>query len=126
MGKNTRVVSSTAGDSVKVVVDGVDATGKPVHNEWTGKYDGKDYPVLGDATADSRSYQVVDDHTLRLTNKKDGKVVAEATIVVSPDGKTRTFTGTRTDTTGTRVSQTVVYSKVLPKGLREAIPEDVE
>src|SRR5437763_16272817 len=44
-----------AGDSVKVTVDGVDGDGKPAHNEWTGKFDGKDYSVTGDPNADMRS-----------------------------------------------------------------------
>ena len=45
--KNTTVVYEAAGDNVKVTVDGVDAAGKPTHNEWTGKFDGKDYPLTG-------------------------------------------------------------------------------
>ena len=44
---NNTVIYAPAGDSVKVTVDGVDASGKPSHNEWTGKFDGKDYPVAG-------------------------------------------------------------------------------
>ncbi len=47
--KNITVAYEAAGDSVKVTIDGVDAAGKPTHNEWTGKFDGKDYPVTGDA-----------------------------------------------------------------------------
>ena len=73
-GKNVTVVYAAAGDSVKVTVDGVDADGKPAHNEWTGKFDGKDYPVTGDPATDTRSYTRVNDHTLSLTNKKGGKV----------------------------------------------------
>lgn len=42
-GKNTKVVYEAAGDQIKVIVDGVDAEGKPSHNEWTGKFDGKEY-----------------------------------------------------------------------------------
>jgi len=40
--KNSTVVFEAAGDSVKVTIDGTDASGKPVHSEWTGKLDGKD------------------------------------------------------------------------------------
>src|SRR5258705_7004242 len=68
--KNTTVVYEAAGDSVKVTVDGIDGEGKPAHNEWTGKLDGKDYALVGDPTADMRSYRKIDDHTLTLTNKK--------------------------------------------------------
>src|SRR5258708_36286698 len=73
-GKNNTVVYEAAGDNVKVTVDGVDRDGKPTHNEWTGKFDGKDYPVTGDPTSDMRSYKVVNDHTMDLTIKKGGKV----------------------------------------------------
>ena len=75
--KNTTVVYEMAGDKVKVTVDGVDATGKPSHNEWTGAFDGKDYPLQGDPSADTRAYKKVNDHTLELKNKKEGKLTAE-------------------------------------------------
>jgi len=48
--KNTTVVYEAAGDSIKVTVDGVDGAGAATHNEWTGKFDGKFYPVTGDST----------------------------------------------------------------------------
>jgi hypothetical protein len=57
--KNTTVVYEAAGDSVKVTVDGTDGDGKPLHNEWTGKYDGKHYAVTGDPNTDTRSYKKV-------------------------------------------------------------------
>src|ERR1019366_1741395 len=71
--KNNTVVYEAAGDSVKVTVDGVDGDSKPTHNEWTGKFDGKDYPLTGDAMSDTRSYKKVDDRTTDLTNKKGDK-----------------------------------------------------
>src|ERR1700710_924463 len=74
--KNTTVVYETAGDSVKVTTDGTDKDGKPMHTEWTGKFDGKEYPLVGDPTADSRLYHKIDDHRLTLANKKNGKVTA--------------------------------------------------
>ena len=40
--KNHTVVYEAAGDSIKVTIDGTDSDGKPRHNEWTGKVDGKD------------------------------------------------------------------------------------
>src|SRR5919108_193113 len=47
MPKNHTVVYEPAGDSVKITVDGTDKDGKAAHNEWTGKFDGKDYAVTG-------------------------------------------------------------------------------
>jgi len=109
--KNNTVVYEAAGDMVKVTVDGTDNAGKPTHNEWTGKFDGKDYPLVGDPNADMRSYKKIDDHTTELTNKKDGKVTATGRIVVSPDGKTRTVTVTATGADGMKMKSTAVYDK---------------
>ena len=110
-GENVTVVYAAVGDSVKVTVDGVDADGKPAHNEWTGKFDGKDYPITGDPTADLRAYTRVDDHTLALTNKKSGLVALTGRIVISADGKTRTLTTSGTDAKGNKISSTAVYDK---------------
>ena len=109
--KNHTVVYEAAGDNVKVTVDGVDGQGKPIHNEWTGKFDGKDYPLIGDSGADTRSYKKIDDRTTELTNKKDGKVTTSARIVVAPDGKSRTVTASGTDPKGNKVTSTAVYDK---------------
>ena len=70
MAKNTTVVYTAVGDSYKCVVDGVDAAGKPSHNEWTGKFDGKDYPVTGDPTTDTRSLKMVKPGHYVLANKR--------------------------------------------------------
>lgn len=109
--KNTTVVYAAAGDSVKVTVDGVGTDGKPAHNEWTGKFDGKDYPVTGDSSVDTRSYKKVNDKTLELSNKKAGKVTTTGTATVSADGKTRTLKLHGTDATGTKYESTLVYDK---------------
>ena len=109
--KPTTVVYEAAGDSVKVTVDGTDGDGKPMHNEWTGKYDGKDYPVTGDASTDTRSYKKVNDHTLVSTNKKGDKVTISGRAVVSADGKTRTVTLTGTDSKGKKYTSTAVFDK---------------
>ena len=109
--KNQTVVYEAAGDKIKGTIDGVDAQGKPLHNEWTGKFDGKDYPVTGDSNSDTRSYKKIDDHTWAFTAKKGGKVTLTGRVVVSPDGKTRTVTVSGTDPQGKKVSSAVVYDK---------------
>ncbi len=109
--KNHSVVYEAAGDEVRITVDGTDSEGKPVHNEWTGKFDGKDYPVTGDPGSDARSYKVVDDRTLELTIKKGGKVTVTGRIVVSADGKTRTVTTSGTDPQGKKFKSVAVYDK---------------
>jgi hypothetical protein len=109
--RNFKVSYEAAGDDIKVVVDGVDADGKPTHNTWTGKMDGKDYPLVGDPAADTRSYKMIDDRTTELTNKKDGKVTLTGRIVIAPDGKSRTITISGADSMGKEVSYTAYYDK---------------
>lgn len=109
--KNTTVVYEAAGDSIKVTVDGVDATGAATHNEWTGKFDGMDYPVTGDPSFDTRAYKEVDAHTLELTGKKAGKTVLTGKIVVAADGKSRTVTTEATDAKGMKMKTVAVYDK---------------
>jgi hypothetical protein len=109
--KNTKVVYEAAGDNIKVTVDGVDAKGNPTHNEWVGKFDGKEYPATGDANYDSRSYKKVNARTMAMTLKKGGTDVGSGKIVVSADGKSRTVSTTLKTTGGKKVSVTAVYDK---------------
>ena len=109
--RNTTVVYEAAGDMVKITVDGVDAAGKPVHHEWTGKYDGNDYPVTGDPTSDTRSYKTAGDRALTFTVKKGGKVVTTGRVVVSADGKSRSVNTTTTDSTGKKLHSVAAYDK---------------
>ncbi|MEY2491308.1 MAG: hypothetical protein QOH24_259 [Verrucomicrobiota bacterium] len=109
--KNNMVIYEAAGDKIKVVVEGTNANGKATRNEWTGKFDGKDYPVTGDPTSDARSYKQVNDRTLEFAVKKDGKVTVTGRTVVAPDGKTRTVTTSGTDAKGKKFTNTSVYDK---------------
>lgn len=109
--KNNTVVYAAAGDMTKITVDGMSSDGKPLHHEWTGKFDGKDYPVTGDPTQDARSYKKVDDRTLDMTVKKGGKTAFTGHIVVAADGKTRTVTISGTDKDGKPVTSTAVFDK---------------
>lgn len=109
--RNTTVVYEAVGDSVKVTVEGTTADGKAFKSAWTGKYDGKDYPVTGDPVSDTRSYTKVDDRTLTFSAKKDGKVVLTGRIAVAADGKSRTVTTSATDAKGQKMSGSAVYDK---------------
>ncbi len=110
-GRNHMVIYAPAGDDVKVTVDGTSRDGKVVHNEWTGKFDGKDYPVVGDSASDMRAYKRADAHKLDMTIKKGGKVTMTGTIEVSHDGKTRTVRTKGTDASGKKFENEAVYDK---------------
>ena len=109
MGKNSTVIYQADGDNIKVTVDGTDAQGKPTHNEWVGKFDGKDYPVTGDPNSDMRSYKQMDDHTLGITIMKDGKVTMTGKVAVSADSKTRTIKTHGTEPNGKKFHSVGTY-----------------
>ena len=109
--KNTTVTYEAQGDNVKVTTEGTAGDGSPLKTDWTGKFDGKDYPLTGDPTSDSRAYTKVNDHTLTLSNKKGGKASTTGRIVVSADGKTRTLTTHSTTPDGKKISGTAIYDK---------------
>lgn len=58
----------------------------------TVKADGTDQPV-SDQDVDTENIKLVDDKTVSVVGKKDGKVAFEQTVTVSPDGKTLTVKG---------------------------------
>lgn len=109
--KNSTVVYEAAGDSMKCTIDGTDSQGKPTHIVWTGKFDGKDYPLTGDANADTRSYKTIDDRTTEGITKKGGKITNTTRIVVAADGKSRTVTNDGTDSSGKKTHVVTVYDK---------------
>jgi hypothetical protein len=109
--KNTMVVYEAAGNEVKVTVNGVDAKGKSTHNQWTGKFDGKNYPVTGDPASDARSFKKIDDRTLESTVWNHGKVIGTGRMVVSADGKSRTVARRGTDAKGKKFANTAVYNR---------------
>ena len=109
--KNTSVVYTAEGDQYKCVVEGVDGSGQPLHNEWTGKFDGKDYAVTGDPTSDTRAMLKTSNTHYKLTSKKDGKTVMTGTVDFSADGKTRTLVVHSKDANGKSVTSKAVYDR---------------
>jgi len=111
VGKNTTVVYSAAGDEIKVTTDGVDASGNPAHSEWTGKFDGKPYPVTGSDSVDSRSVLAKGDRTLEITNMKGGKAVGTGKVELAKDGKSRTLETDGTTADGKKYKAKYVFDK---------------
>jgi hypothetical protein len=111
-GKNLTVVYEMAGENIKITVDGVDKDGNPTHNEWTGKFDGKAYPVTGDPNSDMRSYEEENNgQTLDMKIEKAGKTTITGEIVVSKDGKTRTVHTKGTNAEGKKIESHAEYDK---------------
>jgi hypothetical protein len=96
---------------IKLTTETTDATGNTTHGEYSAKFDGKDYPWMGNPNADTISIKRVDDNTYQATWKLKGKVTITSKTVVSKDGKTRTTTQTGTDAQGKAVNNVTVYDK---------------
>lgn len=85
--------------------------GKPILTQYTANYDGKDYPVTGNADYDATSLKRIDAYTVEFTRTKAGKVVQTGTNVVATDGKTRTVTTKGTNAQDQQISNVAIYEK---------------
>jgi len=110
---NTTVVYSADGDNIKVTTDGVNGDKQPVQTEWVGQFDGKDYPVTGSGapSGTTRSYKQVNERTLEITNKVNGKETVQGKIEVSKDGKMRTVELEAKGDDGKKTKSKGVYDK---------------
>jgi len=116
-GPNTQKIEAVE-NGLRIVADGVNAKGEKTHNEYTLKYDGKDYPqnptVDGKSSADAPdtiSGRAIDEHTREITMKRKGVVILTVKDVLSKDGKTRTGTVTGKNAEGQAVNNVVVWEK---------------
>jgi hypothetical protein len=100
-----------SGQSVKYTMKGIDDQGRPMLQQYTAAYDGKDYPTSGYANSDTIALTRVDERTVRYVQKKAGKVVGTGTRVVSADGKTMTLTSSGTNSSGQPTQSTMVFEK---------------
>lgn len=109
--KSLTVVIESDEENYKVDATGTDGDGKPIHVQYSAKFDGKDYPASGIADADTVSVKRIDANAVETLQKKDGKVVMTVTTKVSSDGKTRTSTWRGKNAEGKDVHNVVVFDK---------------
>ena len=100
------------GDTLKGTVDLVGTDGTKFHWTFSARIDGKDYPATGSSPfGDTLAITRVDKNTIRIVSKLAGKQTIVQTIVVAPDGKTRTTTAKGTDAKGQPVDSMSFYEK---------------
>jgi hypothetical protein len=75
------------------------------------KIEATNNPVKGDPNRDTAALKKINDNTIEIVNKRDGKVTTTTRVVFSNDGKTRTQTTTGTNAKGEKVNSSVVYEK---------------
>ena len=110
--KNNTVVYESVGGNIKVTVDGVNAAGAAIHSEWTGKFNGKFFPVTGDPSSDQRAYRRINSRLLALTGRKNGRVNLTGRVLITGEGRTRTVTTFGPNAKGKKVTNRAVYDKV--------------
>jgi hypothetical protein len=100
-----------SGDFVKQTGDSVDSQGNPVHVEFTAKYDGKDYPMTGNADADTIAMTRVDAYTTKSTLKKAGQAVVHSIRHITKDGKKMTVKSQGTNTKGEKFENILTFER---------------
>jgi hypothetical protein len=102
-----------AGPQWTALLQGVDASGKPINPEMDDlaiTFDGKDHPTPNvdyDTTAWKRSSA----NKYEIIRKKAGKIVLTATNEIATDGKTMTITTKGVNANGQPVHNISVYDK---------------
>jgi hypothetical protein len=96
---------------LKATQELVDAKGQSKHVEVVANLDGKDYPAMGNADADSYAFTKIDGHTYQVQQKKNGKVTITSKMVIAPDGKSRVVTQSGTNAQGQPVNNTIFWLK---------------
>jgi hypothetical protein len=104
-------IEPSGGDGLTVVYDMVYPRGGVAHLEWTGRLDGRDYPVQGIDEFMTYAYRRRDDGGYEVIVKVDGRQVASSTIQLSADGRTMTTTTTGRNASGGRVQTVTVYER---------------
>ena len=98
-------------DGLRVVYDMVRRRGGIQHMEWSGRFDGRDYPVQGVDYVLTNAYRTLYDRSYEIVVRVDGRQAAVATAAVSPDGGTMTVETVERDQRGKTIKSSAVYTK---------------
>ena len=99
------------GNGLKAVIETVQPLGLKTTAEYAAQFDGKDYPLSGNADADTIALTRIDQWTFDATLKKGGKVMSTARNAVSKDGKTMMVVSKGVNAKGQPVSSTALFTK---------------
>jgi len=109
--KVSTAVFSEDGDFIVLKVDTADAQGQSHSLSSRWKKDGKDYALTGSTTTDALAAKRVNDRITDFTYKKGGKVISNARVVVSRDGKAVTTSHKGTNAEGKPFHNQVTWEK---------------
>jgi hypothetical protein len=98
-------------DGFLYTVDTTPPNGKPTHSEAFARFDGKDYPEVGNPAADTNRFHRIDDRTYGLTDRRNGADALSFRVTISVDGKTRTSVATGKNASGRQVHNVGVWDR---------------
>lgn len=113
MNKEGTQVFEAEGDQVKRTFDAVDADGQRIHMSGTIPWDGKEHKVDSPNGLPPAMVAVkkIDERTIEVTVKANGKIVVSGRSVVSKDGKTMTSSFKGQDPKGRNFNNVEVMEK---------------
>jgi hypothetical protein len=111
MDKEGTQVFEADGNGIKRTFTGIDAEGKPINMSSTIPWDGMEHKVDGPMGPAMLAVKKVNDHTVNITVKVNGKIVVSGKSVVSKDGKTMTGTFKGEDPKGKKFDNVEIYEK---------------
>jgi len=106
--KDETVIFEKVGDQWKRTATGTDPDGKPIKDNSTVAWDGKDHPIEEGMTV---AVNVLNDNAIKFMIKREGKFVVGGRLVVSKDGKTMTAYAKGSDPQGRQVDNVEVFEK---------------
>jgi hypothetical protein len=109
--KSGSVTFTVAAPGFRAVIEGIGAKYEKTRWEYTGAYDGKDYPLKGNPDGDAISVRRVNANTVETAVKRAGKAVVTNTRTLSADGKTLTVITKGTNVQGQTVHNVQVFEK---------------
>lgn len=92
--KKQTLTFRAAGPQWMALLQGIDASGKPINpdmNNLAINFDGRDHPTANE-NYDTTAWKHINKNTYEVIRKKAGKVVLTSTNILSKDGKTMTIT----------------------------------
>ena len=111
--KKQTLTFQAAGPHWTALLQGIDASGKPINpdlNNLAINFDGKDHPTAN-VDYDTTAWKRVSANKYEVIRKRAGKVVLTSINVVSQDGKTMTITTKGVNAAGQSISNVRVYDK---------------
>jgi hypothetical protein len=102
-----------AGPQWVALLQGIDASGKPINpdmNNLAISFDDRDHPTAN-VDYDTTAWKRVSASTYEVVRKRAGKVVLTSTNVLSKDGRTMTITTKGVNAAGQSINNVRVYEK---------------